>query len=50
MIDAVIAEKDSTMLYVSEDTDEMHSYTNSETTGVQTTEARIADGNNKKQN
>lgn len=47
MIDAVIAEKDSTMLYVSEDADEMHSYTNSETTGVKTIEARTTVGTTK---
>lgn len=47
MIDAVIAEKDSTMLYVSEDADEMHSYKNSETDCVQMTETRRAKGTTK---
>jgi hypothetical protein len=44
MIDAVIAEKDWKMLYVSEDADEMHSYTNSETVWVQMTEIKRAKG------
>ena len=44
MIDAIIAEKDWKMPYVSEDADEMHSYTNSDAVRVKMTEIKRAKG------